>query len=324
MKRFMQFILAAAVALPALAHAQQFPIAGKPLRIVVPFPPGGQTDIQARALAPKLSQSLGVPVVVENKPGASTIIGAQDVIRSAPDGHTLLYTISSTASQNPHLFAKLPYDPFRDLTPIMFAARSPTILIAPANAPFASVKELITYARANPGKVNYASFSPGSIAHLNGELLKQNAGIDIMHVPYKGTGDALLAVISGQVQLLFDGPTTAINNAKAGKVKMLAIADDRRYSVVPNVPTMSEAGVPGFEKVAGGMQFFGPRALPAAVVSKTNAELTKALRQPDVAKLFVDGGTELVTSSPEEHARVVKQLYDSYGALIRKLGVKLD
>jgi tripartite-type tricarboxylate transporter receptor subunit TctC len=323
MKCFIKCIIAASVFATA-AHAQQFPISGKPVRIVVPFPPGGQTDIQARALAPKLSQSLGVPVLVENKPGASTIIGAQDVIRSGADGHTLLYTISSTASQNPHLFSKLPYEPFRDLTPIMFAARSPTILIAPANAPFGSVKELVAYARAHPGKINYGSFSPGSIAHLNGELLAQNAGIDIVHVPYKGTGDALLALISGQVQLLFDGPTTAINNAKAGKVKMLAIADDRRYRVVPDVPTMTEAGVPGFEKVAGGMQFFGPRGLPGGVVTKINAELAKALRQPEVAKLFVEGGTELVASSPEEHARIVKQLYDSYGTLIRKLGVKLD
>jgi tripartite-type tricarboxylate transporter receptor subunit TctC len=304
------------------AHA--FPISGKPVRIVVPFPPGGQTDIQARALAPKLSQSLGVPVLVENKPGASTIIGAQDVIRSAPDGHTLLYTISSTAAQNPHLYAKLPYDPFRDLTPVMFAARSATILIAPANAPFSTVKELIAYAGANPGKVNFGSFAPGSVGHLNGELLKQNARIDIVHIPYKGSSDAIIGLISGQVQLLFDGPTTALSNARAGKVKMLAIADDRRYRIAPQVPTMAEAGVQGFGDIAGGMQFFGPAGLPREVVSRLNAELAKALRHPDITRLYVEGGTEVLASSAEEHTRYVKQLYDGYGALIRKLGVKLD
>jgi tripartite-type tricarboxylate transporter receptor subunit TctC len=305
-------------------HAQQFPVPGKPVRIVVPFPAGGQTDIQARALAAKLSQSLGVSVVVENKPGASTIIGATDIIRSAPDGHSLLYTISSTAAQNPHLFSKLPYDPFRDLTAVMFAARSATILVAPANAPFNNVKELIAFAKANPGKVFYGSFSLGSTSHLAGEVLARSAGIDIVHVPYKGSGDAMVGLLSGAVQLLFDGPTTAINNARAGKVKMLAIGDDRRYSVAPEVPTMAEAGVPGFDKLAGGMQFFGPANMPRPVLAQVNAELAKALRQPDITKLFVEGGTEVLASSPEEHARSVRELYDSFGVLIRGLGIKLD
>jgi tripartite-type tricarboxylate transporter receptor subunit TctC len=320
--RIVLAVLALSCALQA--QAQSFPVAGKPVRIVVPFPPGGQTDIQARALAAKMSQSLGASVVVENKSGASTIIGAMDVVRSAPDGHTLLYTISSTVGQNPHLFSRLPYDPFKDLTPVMFAARSATILVAPASAPFSSVPELIAYAKANPGKVNYGSFSLGSTSHLNGEVLARNAGIRIVHVPYRGSGEAIVGLLSGSVQLLFDGPTTALNNARAGKVKMLAIADARRYSVAPDLPTMAEAGVPGFEKMAGGMQFFGPGNMARAVLAQVNAQLAKALREPDIVKLFVEGGTEVVASSPEEHARVARELYESFGAIIRELGIRLD
>ena len=320
----MKLIVAAWLLLSCAVHGQTFPIAGKPVRIVVPFPAGGQTDIQARAIAAKMSQLGGGSVIVENKPGASTIIGAMEVIRSAPDGHTLLYTISSTAAQNPHLFSKLPYEPFRDLTPVMFAARSATILVAPANAPFSTVGELIAYAKANPGKVNYGSFSLGSTSHLAGEVLKRNAGIDIVHIPYKGSADATVGLLSGAVQLMFDGPTTALTNAKAGKVKMLAIADDRRYPVAPEVPTMSEAGVPGFDKLVGGMQFFGPGNIPRGVLAQVNAELARVLRQPDVARLFVDNGNEVLASSPEEHARSVRELYDSFGVLIRELGIRLD
>jgi tripartite-type tricarboxylate transporter receptor subunit TctC len=312
-----------ALALPAGAAAQSFPIAGKPVRIIVPFPAGGQTDIQARAVAPKLSASLGVPVVVENRPGASTIIGTQELIRSAPDGHTIMYTIAVTAAQNPHLFSKLPYDPLRDLTPVMYAARSSTVLVVPAAAPYNSVKELVAYAKANPGKLSFGSFSLGSTSHLNGEILKEKAGIDIVHVPYKGSAEAIVGVIGNQVQLLFDGPTTAIINSKSGKVKMLAVADSSRYGVLPDVPTMTEAGVPGVD-LPGGMQFFAPAGVPKEAVAKINAELAKALKHPDVTRLFVEGGTEVVASTPEEHVRSVKEQYDRWGAVIKRLGLKLD
>jgi tripartite-type tricarboxylate transporter receptor subunit TctC len=316
----------AALVLPLLlcaAWAQAFPTAGKPVRIVVPFPAGGQTDVQARAVAQKMQAALGVPVLVDNKPGASTIIGAQDVIRAAPDGHTLLYTIAITAAQNPHLFAKLPYDPLKDLTPVMFAARSSTVLVVPAASPFNSVKDVIDYARANPGKLNFGSFSLGSTSHLNGEIFKQAAGIDMLHVPYKGSAEAIVAVIGNQVQLLFDGPTTAINNAKAGKVKMLAVADASRYAVLKDVPTMAEAGVKGVD-VPGGMQFFGPANMPRDVLQRVNAALAAALKEPEVVKLFVDGGTEIVASSAEEHARSVKEQHERWGAVIRGLNLRLD
>jgi tripartite-type tricarboxylate transporter receptor subunit TctC len=317
-------LTAASLALPMLAAAQAaFPIAGKPMRIIVPFPAGGQTDVQARMLASKLQPALGVPVVVENKPGASTILGVQDLLRSPPDGHTLLYTITVTAGQNPHLFSKLPYDATKDLVPVMFAARSSTVLIVPAASPFNSVKDLVEHAKANPGKLNYASFSLGSTSHLVAEMLQHATGTQMTHVPFKGSADAGVALIGGQVDFLFDGPTTALNYAKAGKVKMLAFTDPKPYRALGNLPNMAQAGYPGVD-VSGGMQFFGPRGLAPDVVAKVNAALAAALKQPEVEKMFVDGGTEIVASSPAEHAAVVKDLYDKFGEVIRRIGLKLD
>lgn len=303
--------------------AQSFPVTGKPLRIVVPFPPGGQTDIQARAMAPRLSAMLGVPVVVDNKPGGATIIGVQDVMRAQPDGHTILYTITATVALNPHLFAKLPYEPGKHLTPIMFAGRSSTVLVTQANAPFGSVKELVAYAKANPGKLNFGSFSPGSTGHLNGELLKQNAGIDIVHVPFKGSAEAMAALLGGHIHLMFDGPITAIANAKAGKTRMLAYADAARLGALPDLPTMTEAGVPGVD-IGAGMVFYGPAGMTREVVGRVNAELAAVLRQPEITKLYVEGGTEVAASSPEELARIVGDMSERWGAIVRKLGIRLD
>jgi tripartite-type tricarboxylate transporter receptor subunit TctC len=305
------------------AFAQAFPQPGKPLRIIVPFPAGGQTDIQARALAPKLQAQLGVPVIIDNKPGASTFIGTQELVRSAPDGHTIMYTIGVTVMQNPHLYAKLPYDAFKDLAPLMFAARSGTVLIVPSAAPYNSVKELVAYAKANPGKLNFGSFSNGSASHLYGELLKENTGIYMVHIPYKGSGDASAALIGNQVQLLFDGPTTAINMAKAGRAKMLGVTDKKRLAALPEVPTMAEAGVPGLD-LDGGMMFYAPAKTPSETIKRLNDELAKALKDPAVVALYANGGTEIVASSPEELAALNRRGYDTWGALIKKLGIKLD
>lgn len=316
-------LLFTAMALPVAAQAPAFPTPGKPVRIVVPFPAGGQTDIQARLLAAKLQPMLGVPVLVENKPGASTILGTMDVVRAPADGHTLLYTISVTAGQNPHLFSKLPYDPLKDLTPVMFAARSSTVLTVPANSPYNSVADLIKFAKANPGKLNYASYSLGSTSHLVAELMQQSSGTQMTHIPFKGSADAGLALLGGQVDFLFDGPTTAINNAKAGKVKMLAYTDPKPYTALGSLPNMLQAGVPGVD-VTGGMQFFGPRNMPPEVLSKINASLAAALKDPEVAKVYADGASEIVASSAAEHAASVKEQYERWGAVIRKLGLKLD
>jgi len=304
------------------AYAQQFPIAGKPIRIVVPFPPGGQTDIQARTIAQKMSESLGGhAVIVENKAGGSTLIGAREVQKSAPDGHTLLYTIA-THVQNPHLFKTPPWDPFKDFTPITAGAKSNTILTAHVSAPFNTVKELVAYAKANPGTLNFASFGAGSTSHLNGEKFKRLAGIDIVHVPYKGSGDAMRDHLAGVAQLFFDGPTTAIANTKSGKVKMLATASETRTVALPDLPTMREQGYD--VGMWGYLWFWGPAGMSKATLDVVYAHLAKAILHPDVKEIFAKGGSEASGMPPAEMARVARDLYDRWGAVIREVGVQLD
>lgn len=320
----MRTMLAAlgALALVATAQAQQFPIAGKPIRFVVPFPAGGQTDLQARALAQKTSESLGGhAVIVENKPGGSTLIGAREVQNSAPDGHTLLYTIA-THVQIPHLYKVPPWDPFKDFTPITAGAKSATVLTAHVSAPYNDVKGLVAYAKANPGKLNFASFSPGSSSHLNGENLKRLAGIDIVHVPYKGSGDAMRDHLSGVVQLFFDGPTTAIANSKSGRVKMLAHAAETRMAVLPELPTMREQGYD--VGLWGYLWFWGPAGMQEATVNALYQHLAKGILSPEIKELFAKGGSEAAGMPPPEMARTARDLSERWGAVIREVGVQLD
>jgi tripartite-type tricarboxylate transporter receptor subunit TctC len=303
------------------AQAHAFPISGKPVRIVVPFPPGGQTDIQARAIAQRMSAASGLAAIVENKPGGNTVIGARDVQKAAPDGHTLLYTIA-THVQIPHLYREPPWDPFRDFTPITAGARSATVLTAHVSAPFSSLQELVAYARANPGKLNYASFGSGSTSHLNGELLKRLAGIDIVHVPYKGSGDAMKDHISGTVQLFFDGPTTAIANAKSGKVKLIATAAETRKAALPDLPTLREGGYD--VGMWGYLWFWGPAGMPPATVDAVYRALAGAIQHPEIRELFANGGSEASGMPPAEMAQAARSLYERWGAVIRNTGVRLD
>jgi tripartite-type tricarboxylate transporter receptor subunit TctC len=302
-------------------RAQAFPVPDKPVRIVVPFPPGGQTDIQARAIAQKMAELLASAVIVENKPGGSTLIGARDVQKSAPDGHTLLYTIAIHV-QLPHLYKNPPWDAFRDFTPLTAGARSATVLAAHAAVPFNTVGELVAYAKANPGKLNYASFGAGTTSHLNGELLKRLAGIDIVHVPYKGAADAMKDLLAGTVQLYFDGPTTAMANAKTGKVKLIATAAETRKSALPELPTMREAGYD--VGMWGYLWFWGPPGMSAATVEALYRPLSRAIQHPEIKELFAKGGAEAAGMPPAEFARVARELSERWGAVIRDLGVKLD
>jgi tripartite-type tricarboxylate transporter receptor subunit TctC len=305
----------------ASLHAQSFPTAGKPVRIVVPFPPGGQTDIQARAIAQKMSEGLGSQVIVENKPGGSTMIGARDVMQAAPDGHTLLYTIAVHV-QLPYLYKTAPWDAFRDFTPVTAGARAATVLTAHAAMPFGTVQELVAYAKANPGKLNYASFGTGTTSHLNGELFKRLAGIDIVHVPYKGSGDAMKDHLTGAVQLFFDGPTTAIANAKTGKVKLIATAAETRKAALPDLPTMRESGYD--VGMWGYLWFWGPAGMQPATVDAVYQHLARGIRHPDVVDLFAKGGSEAAGMPPAEFARLARDLSDRWGKVIGELGVKLD
>jgi tripartite-type tricarboxylate transporter receptor subunit TctC len=319
MRKVAALLAAALAALPL--HAQQFPQPGKPVRIVVPFAPGGQTDIQARAIAQKMGESLGASVIVENRPGASTVIGAREVQKAAPDGHTLLYTIA-THVQIPHLYKVPPWDAFRDFTPITAGAKSATILTAHVSQPYNSVRGLVEFAKANPGKLNYASFGSGSTSHLNGEVFKRLAGIDIVHVPYKGSGDAMQGHLSGVTQIFFDGPTTAIGNSRTGKVKMLAAAAETRYEALPYLPTMRELGYD--VGMWGYLWFWGPANMPAATVEAVYRHLVKGILHPDVKELFAKGGSEASGMPPAEMARVARELDQRWGKVIRDLGVTLD
>ena len=302
------------------SHVCAFPIAGKPVRIVVPFAPGGQTDIQARAIAHRMGEA-GLSVIVENKPGGNTVIGAREVQKASPDGHTLLYTIA-THVQIPHLYREPPWDPFRDFTPLTAGARAATVLTAHVSTPFGSVKALVAYARSNPGKLNYASFGSGSTSHLNGELLKKLAGIDIVHVPYKGSADAMKDHVSGTVQLFFDGPTTAIANAKSGKVKLIATAAETRKAALPDLPTLREEGYD--VGMWGYLWFWGPAGMSSATVDEVYRPLARAIQHPEVRELFAAGGSEASGMPPEEMARAARNLHERWGAVIRSIGVRLD
>jgi tripartite-type tricarboxylate transporter receptor subunit TctC len=311
----MRFIAVVLSVFAFSAHA--FPIAGKPLRIVVPFPPGGQTDIQARAIA----QKMDLNVIVENKPGGSTVIGAREVQKAAPDGHTLLYTIAIHV-QLQYLYRNPPWDAFRDFTPLTTGARSATVLTAHVSAPFNTVQELVTYAKANPGKLNYASFGTGTTSHLNGELFKRLAGIDLVHVPYKGSGDAMKDHLTGTVQLFFDGPTTAIANAKTGRVKLIATAAETRKAALPDLPTMREAGYD--VGMWGYLWFWGPAGMAPGTIDAVYQHLARAINHSEVKELFAKGGSEATALPPAEMMRVAQDLHVRWGSVIRTLGVSLD
>ena len=281
--------LVAGFSLPACA--QEWPIPGRPIRILNPFPPGGTADTLSRMLAARLTAQLG----------GSTMVAVNELHRSPADGHTILYTVTGTTSQLPHLYAKPPYDPFTDFTPLGLAAYNLLIPTAAPNAPFNTVRELVDYARANPGKVNYASFGNGYFPHIDSELLKKSEGIEPVHVPYKGGADAAPAVMAGEVQILFDAPLTAINNARAGGVKMLAVAGPARISMVDNMPTMADAGLKGFD-IPGLEQLLGPPGMPKPLVAKVNAALVQALRSPEISKVYQESGFIFLATSSEEYA----------------------
>ena len=314
-------LLAPLLLQPALA--QDWPQPGKSLRILNPFPPGGTSDTLSRIMAAKLTAQLGIPVVVENKPGGSTVVAVQELRRSPPDGYTVLYTVTGTTSQLPHLYAKPPFDPFTDFTPLGVIAYNQLILTVPASAPFNTVAEMIAYARANPGKLNYGSFGTGSFPHIATEQLKKAANVFITHIPYKGGGDAARAVMAGEVDLLFDAPVTAIANSRGGRVKLLAVAGPNRIASIPQVPTMTEAGIKGMD-IQGLEQLLGPRGMPKALADKVNAEFMKAARSPEAAQLYATGGFDMIASTPEEHLRIMRENSDRWGEVIRRTGIKLD
>ena len=282
------------------AQAQTYP--SRPIRIVVPYPAGGGIDLIARAIGSQLTQRWGQPVVVENKPGAGTVVAAEQVAKSAPDGHTILLTTDATMTINPHLYAKLPYDPVKDFAPVTQLVFLNQLLLANPSVPANNVRELIAHAKANPGKLNYASYGSGSQPHLAMEMLKSQAGIDIVHVPYKGIPQAVPAAIAGEVQLTFSGAASSQAHLKGGRLKALAIGGRSRLALLPEVPTFAEQGFPEIPSNAW-FGLFLPAATPRDIVMKLHGEVTKMLKEPEFNRREVLAkGYELIAGSPEEFA----------------------
>src|SRR2546423_2566656 len=314
------FVFSAIAAASLECIAQSFPVPGRPVRIIVPFPPGGQADFQARLIAPELSPALGVPVVIDNRPGASSIIGVQEVARAAPNGHTLLYTIASPIVVNPHVFAQLLYNSLRDLTPITLTAVAAQVLVVRTSLPAANIKELVAYAKSNPGKLNFSSYGPGTSSHLYGEMLKASAGIDIVHVPYKGAADATKDLVAGRIDLMFMAPTAPLPYVQRGDLKVLGVVGDRRISSMPDVPTIVEQGFRGLE-LTGWLGMFAPAGTPAPIVDRLNSELTTILRRPEIVERFRDGGSDVTTTTPREFAELIRNDYRRWAEIISRLGI---
>ena len=315
------FVLAAALlaaALPSLA--QTWP--NKTVKIIVPFPAGGPTDVLTRFLADKLGGQLGQPVIVENKPGAGGSIGADVVAKSPADGYTLVMATASTHSIGPYL-GKLPYDPVKDFTPIVWVGNATNIMVVSNHVPATTVKELIELARKDPGKLNYATSGMGTISHLTSELFASMAGIKLTHVPYKGTQQSIPDLMSGQVAILFDNIMTAQPNIKAGKVKAMAISSPARSPLVPELPTIAESGLPGFQSLTW-FGLLGPANTPKAVVDRVNAEMNKALLLPDIQARFAQMGFEPAGGSAADFAQAIQRDSQKWSKVIKDAGVKAE
>jgi tripartite-type tricarboxylate transporter receptor subunit TctC len=308
----------ALTALPFAAQAQPYP--HKPIKLVVPYPPGASTDAVARLVAQKVSEDLGQPIVVENRSGASGNIGSDYVSKAAPDGYTFLLATDATHTSNPYLFRNFPFDVIRDATPITMAAKNIVVLVAHPSFPPNNVRELIDYAKKHPGQVSYGSAGQGSPHHLAGAMLNQMAGIDLQHVPYKGGGPAATDVLGGQIPIIFSSLVTVAPQIQAGKLKVLGVTEKTRYPGLPNVPAIAET-LPGFE-MSSWLGFFGPPRLPAAVVARLHASIVKALAEPDVAAKLNTAGLLVVGNTPEQFAAQQKSDYEKRGQLIKAIGIQ--
>jgi tripartite-type tricarboxylate transporter receptor subunit TctC len=314
--------LVAALLLLALCHPALAQYPNRPLKLIVPFPPAGATDIVGRIVAQKLGEQMGQPVVVENKPGAGGSIGSDLAAKSAPDGYTLLMATSSTHSIGPVL-QKLPYDPIRDFAPITHVANVPNVLVVSPVLPVNSVQELIAYAKARPGQLNFASSGVGTIVHLNGELFKMLAGVDLVHVPYKGTALSIPDVANGSVAMLFDSLASVQPHIKAGRVRPLAVNAQRRSALMPEVPTLAEAGMPAFDRYTW-FGMFAPAGTPKDIVARVNAEVATALKAPDLLERFAAAGAEAVGSTPEQFVERIKSDAAKWAEVIRAANVKVQ
>jgi len=302
------------------AAAQSYPT--HPVKIVVPYGVGGSTDVYARLLGAKLQESLGQAVVIENKPGGGSIVGTDAVAKSDPDGYTLLM-MSNTHTVNETLIPKKPFELMRDLAPITGVSYSDLMMVIHPSVPANNLKEFIAYAKANPGKLNYASSGNGTPYHMAGELFKAMAGVDIVHIPHKGSDQARAAVLGGQVQMMFDAVPTMAANAKAGKVKALATSGSKRSPVTPEVPTVAEAGLPGYESGIW-LGLMAPAKTPRPVLDKLNAEVNKILNSPDVKQNWLKQGTLTMGMSIEQFDKFLREEIVKWAKVVKVSGAKAD
>ena len=313
------FIAAVQIMYTGGALGQPYP--ARPIRMVVPFPPGGGTDIMGRMIAMKLTESLGSQVVVDNRGGAGGTIGTELAVRAAADGYTLLLGSVSTISINPSLYKKLPFDTSVDLAPVSLMASTPSMLVVTVNLAAKSVKELVALAKAKPGQLNFSSAGSGTSHHLGGELLKLMAGIDIVHVPYKGTAPAVTDLVSGQVSMMIANMPSVLPMVKAGKLRALAVTSLKRSPTMPELPTVSESGIPGFE-VDVWYGVLAPAKTPKPVIARINQDMRKILEMPDVKQRLADQGAEAASSTPEEFGARIRADIAKWAKVVKNAGIQ--
>ena len=317
------FALVALLCSPLAAVAQTWP-AAKPLRMVIPFPSGGATDIIGRAVAQKLSAALGQQVVVDNKPGAGGSIGSDLVAKAAPDGYTILMATSSTHSIGPALNARLPYDAFKDFAPVGHIANAPSVLVVGKDSQATTAQALIAQIKAGPGKYNFGSSGIGTYPHLAAEMLKWRAGgLFVVHIPYRGTGLVVSDLIAGQITFLMDSIVSAQTHIQAGRVRALAVTGAKRSGSLPQVPTFAEAGVPGMD-FSNWFGVFAPSGTPAAVVQRLNRELATVMSSADMVERLEKLGAEPTSSTPEQFAKLYRDEYESWKVVIQRAGIKAE
>jgi tripartite-type tricarboxylate transporter receptor subunit TctC len=314
-------LVIAGAGLTAVAQTAAWPQPGKPIRLLVPLAAGGSLDGQARVIGHQLAEQTGAQVVVENRPGASMMLAAGETVRAAPDGHTLLYAPATVFAQNPHTLSHVPYDPFGDFTPLTVATRGPLVLTLHHSVPATSVRELVAWARRHPGQLNFASFGTGTSSHVYAEAFAKAAGIEIVHVPYKGTGEAVRDLLEGRVQAYFDAAPTAITHAATGRIRLLGVAAAQRSPHLPQVPTLAEQGVPGID-LSSWVAFVGPPKMAPELVAQVHAALAAALNAPAVKEAIARGAYETAPTTPAETAAEIRSAYERWGAMIRSIGFR--